>query len=54
MKSARTVLSELYLDYFNNYFTVAAFAEHNELSILHATQLIRLAKRVHESVHPEA
>jgi hypothetical protein len=51
--SARTQLINLYLDRVNNYLTDAVFAEHNSLSIEHATALLALAKSVFESKHPE-
>ena len=54
MKSARTVLSELYLDYHNNYLTLEKFAEHNGLFIIQARALISLAKSIYLSEHPEA
>ena len=48
MKNANQFLRELFLDYFNNYLTVALFAEHNELSVKEATSLIEMGRKLHE------
>ena len=49
MKTARTMLIELYLDWYNNYLTVAKFAEHHGLTENQATDLLELAKRVKDT-----
>ena len=41
-------LREMFLDYFNNYITVAKFAEHNELSEVMAVVLIEMGRELHE------
>jgi len=48
MKNANQFLREMFLDYFNNYLTVALFAEHNELSVTEATSLIEMGRNLHE------
>jgi len=47
-KSLRTILSELYLDYVNNYLTVEKFAEHHEVSFFMAMQIIEEGRAIHE------
>lgn len=49
----RDILIGVYLDYVNNYLTVEKFAEHNGLTKQQAEQLLRLAKAVFNSNHPE-
>lgn len=44
----RQILIDKFLDYFNNYLTIAKFAEHNELTIEDATALINMGKKYHE------
>lgn len=51
MKTARTQLIELYLDYRNNYLTIAKFAEHNGITKDQAHSLIILALEIFE--YPE-
>lgn len=41
-------LRAMFLDYFNNYLTVAKFAEHNEISEEQANQLIEMGRVLHE------
>lgn len=53
MKQARDYLIELYLDYRNNYLTIAKFAEHNGLTDSQAQALLETAQDVFESRHPE-
>lgn len=53
-KSARDWLVALYLDWRNNYLTVAKFAEHNGLTEDEAETLIDLARLVFSHNHPEA
>lgn len=48
MKQANSYLRELYLDYFNNYLTVALFAEHNELTTDQAKQLLDIGVALQE------
>lgn len=43
-----------YLDFVNNYLTVALFAEHRGLTEGQAGLLLDLAKMVFNSPHPEA
>lgn len=52
--TARSLLEALYLDYFNNYLSVEKYAEHNGLTTEQAEAVLRLARSVHESQHPEA
>jgi hypothetical protein len=54
MKDLRSVMIEHYLDWRNNYLTVEKFAEHNGLHIDQAIDLIRQAKVIYNSNHPEA
>ena len=42
------VLIEDYLDYFNNYLTIAKYAEHRGLTLEQAQDLILLGKNAHE------
>ena len=48
MKQANEYLRELYLDFFNNYQTVAVFAEHNGLDFDQADTLIDIGHALHE------
>lgn len=50
----RDTLINLYLDWRNNYLTVAKFAEHNGLTVEQADKLLNLARKVMYSDHPEA
>lgn len=50
----RSHLCRVYLDWRNNYLTVAKFAEHHGLTEDQAGALITLAREVHNSQHPEA
>ena len=50
----RDQLAAIYLDYINNYLTVATFAEHNGLTVDDANLLLTLARNCHEQPHPEA
>lgn len=47
-KSIRKSIVDLYLDYTNNYLTVAAFALDNNLSIKRACQIIDIGRRLNE------
>lgn len=53
MKTARELLKEVYLDYFNNYITTACYAEKNGLTFKQADELINLARSVSNAPHPE-
>lgn len=48
----RETLIGYYLDYVNNYLTVATFAEHNGLNREQALTAIQLGKQLHETPHP--
>lgn len=39
-------ISEMYLDFFNNYLTVEKFAEHNLLNVDHARQLLEIGRAI--------
>ena len=54
MKELRSVMIDYYLDWRNNYLTVDKFAEHNGLTVNQAADLIRAAKVIFNSHHPEA
>ena len=54
MQNARDYLTAIYLDWVNNYVTVFSFAEHNGLTVEQASNLIKLAKEVFNSKHPDA
>jgi len=41
-------LREFYLDYVNNYLTIAKFAEHNEITEQQAETLIFIGRDLHE------
>lgn len=50
----RDILINAYLDYWNNYLTVAKYAEHNGLTENEAKTLIDLARQVFNHPHPES
>lgn len=50
----RDTLIAAYLDYVNNYLTVATYAEHNGLTEAQAQTLIDLARTVANSPHIDA
>jgi hypothetical protein len=50
----RTTLINIYLDFRNNYLTIEKYAEHNGLHTNEAIELLKLAKIVFNSNHPEA
>lgn len=54
MNTARVMLQILYLDWVNNFISVSRFAEHHGLTGDQGAALIKLAKSVAESNHPEA
>lgn len=41
-------LAQMYLDYFNNYITLAKFAEINDLTKEEGLMLISLGRKIHE------
>lgn len=53
-RQACEVLAALYLDYVNNWLTVASFAEHNGLHKEEAEKLIKLGRIVANRPHPDA
>ena len=50
----REKLSNLYLDWVNNYLTIEKFAEHNGLYVNEAKTLLIVAKQCFENNHPES
>lgn len=50
----REMLQNEWLDYRNNYLTLAKFAEHRGLRESEAGALVFLARECHERNHPEA
>ena len=40
---------EAYLDWFNNYLTLALFAEHREISVKQANKLLNEGRDLHEA-----
>ena len=42
-------LIELFLDFVNNYLTVDKFAEHHEITLKQAHQLLTVGKALHEA-----
>ena len=52
-KDMRTVLTDIYLEFRNDYLTVEKYAEHNGLSVNEAENLIKIASDVFYSLHPE-
>ena len=40
--------AEMYLDYFNNFLTVAGFAAYYNLTMLQATEMIESGREEHE------
>ena len=47
------ILQDIFLDWLNNYLTVASFAVHNGLTIREATNLIYLSSSVHQRLVKE-
>lgn len=41
-------LIDLYLDYFNNYLTVERFAEHYQIAVEDAKEILKMGKSIHE------
>lgn len=52
--NARDTLIALYMDWRNNYLSVALFAEHHGLTVEEANKLLDLALAVASHDHPEA
>lgn len=48
LRQTNGYLRELYLEYYNEYLTVAKFAEHNQIEIEDMRRLLDLGKRLHE------
>ena len=48
MNTINEQLRAMFLDYFNNYLSVAKFAEHNEISEAVALTIITAGKELHE------
>jgi aromatic ring hydroxylase len=44
----KQVLIDQYLDYFNNYLTIAKYAEDNDLALHQAQTVVSLGKQLHE------
>jgi len=53
-QQARDYLTAVYLDWRNNYLTVAKFAEHNGLTEAQAATLITLSRDIAHTEHPDA
>ncbi len=49
MKIMRSQLKEFYLDYVNNYLSVAKIAEHNEITYKYAENLINIGRVLHNA-----
>jgi len=49
MRNNRYTLSEIYLDYINNYLTIKKFAEHQGIPVDMARELINTCRYIHES-----
>jgi hypothetical protein len=52
--SAREYLVDIWLDYWNNYLSIARYAECNHITTAQANEVIGLARAVYKSTHPEA
>ncbi len=52
-KQLRDVLIDAYLDYTNNYLSIALYAEHNGLLLAEALKVIDLGKQCHSHLHPD-
>jgi hypothetical protein len=50
----RDQLINTYLDFVNNYLTLARYAEHNGITTDQAGMLIAIASEVFNSPHPES
>ena len=49
----REYLTKIYLDWCNNYLSTQTFADHHGLTVDQSIDLIRLARSVFESNHPD-
>tara|TARA_R100001510_G_C7596724_1_gene164578 strand:- start:396 stop:803 length:408 start_codon:yes stop_codon:yes gene_type:complete len=49
MKTFRTEIKELYIDYFNNWITVQRFAEHHEMAYEDMEKIIEIGKLYHNA-----
>ena len=49
MKTFRTEIKELYIDYFNNWITVERFAEHHEMAYEDMEKIIEIGKLYHNA-----
>lgn len=49
----REQAKEIYLDWINNYLTIATYADHHGLSEREATRLIDLVRDIYNTKHPE-
>jgi hypothetical protein len=47
--SLNMVLREYYLDWVNNWISVEAFAGYHDLSVIQASGIIRIGRKLHES-----
>ena len=50
----REQLAALYLEWRNNYLTIATWAEHHGLYDQEAADLLNVARQCHENPHPDA
>ena len=50
----KTQIADMFLDFFNNYLTIAKFAEHNEISEEFANAIINAGRIYHEARAQEA
>lgn len=53
-REARENLIAMYLDWWNDYISYEVYAEHNGLTVEQAKALLKVAKEVHRSPHPDA
>lgn len=54
MKGIRETIAAQYVEFLNDYLTVAKFAEHKGLTEDQARELIELGKSIYYSKHPDA
>jgi len=52
-RDMRQVLTDVYLEFRNDYLTVEKYAEHNGLRVNEAENLLKIASDVFYSMHPE-
>lgn len=53
MQNARNYLENIYLDMVNNYLSIEKWAEHNGITTEQARDLLKVAKRVYDTDHPD-